>query len=201
MVAAGRWEGVPAILASDGLDRLPVDQLDVLSAAIAEAGRTSGRIFVWPADPRSSGDDRAMQALDDLACRHGIRSAVTVSGSAPGQGPCFWTMLASQRIALDRGELVLMQNVAPYVFETARIIAPRARIATLLTPRQLECLLWAARGKTDWEIGRILGIAQDTVEKQLARARERYGVDKTSTLIIRALFDGTLSFEDVLTLG
>ncbi|WP_334536923.1 LuxR C-terminal-related transcriptional regulator [Bradyrhizobium sp. AZCC 2230] len=32
--------------------------------------------------------------------------------------------------------------------------------AILLSPRELECLEWAARGKSAWEIGRILGISR-----------------------------------------
>ena len=28
-----------------------------------------------------------------------------------------------------------------------------------LSPREKECLLWAARGKSDWDIGMILGLS------------------------------------------
>ena len=40
-----------------------------------------------------------------------------------------------------------------------------------LSPRQRECLLWAARGKTYTEIGLILGIAFGTVKSNLDCAR------------------------------
>jgi LuxR family quorum-sensing system transcriptional regulator CciR len=58
--------------------------------------------------------------------------------------------------------------------------------------------MWAARGKSDWEISRILGISQDTVIEHLRHARERYGVGKRTPLAIHALFDGTIGFLDVL---
>jgi DNA-binding CsgD family transcriptional regulator len=67
-----------------------------------------------------------------------------------------------------------------------------------LTDRQRDCLLWVGRGKTDWEISRILNISQETVDRHLKNARERYGVSKRTSVVIRALFDGTLSFSDVL---
>lgn len=42
-----------------------------------------------------------------------------------------------------------------------------------LTGRERDCLSWSAEGKTDWEIGVILGIAVPTVRKHLASARDK----------------------------
>ena len=67
-----------------------------------------------------------------------------------------------------------------------------------LTDRQRECLTWAARGKSDWEISRILGISHETVSDHLKQARERYGVGKRTLLTVHALFDGTIAFFDVI---
>ena len=66
-----------------------------------------------------------------------------------------------------------------------------------LTDRQRDCLLWAARGKGDWEISRILGLSEETVARHIKQACERYGVNKRTLLAIRALFDGTFTFGDV----
>jgi LuxR family quorum-sensing system transcriptional regulator CciR len=67
-----------------------------------------------------------------------------------------------------------------------------------LTDRQRDCVIWAARGKSDWEISRILGLSEDTVTEYLKRARQRYGVSKRTMLAVHALFDGAISFADVL---
>ena len=67
-----------------------------------------------------------------------------------------------------------------------------------LTDRQVDCVLWAARGKTDYEISVILGISHETVIQHLKMARERYGVQKRTMLAVRALFDGLISFSDIL---
>jgi len=66
-----------------------------------------------------------------------------------------------------------------------------------LTDRQRDCVLWAARGKTDWEISRILGISHETVIQHLKEARDRYNVRKRSLLIVCALFDGLICFTDI----
>jgi len=42
-----------------------------------------------------------------------------------------------------------------------------------LTPRQIECLKWASDGKTDWEIGRLLGLSSNTVHRHIELAKRR----------------------------
>ena len=53
--------------------------------------------------------------------------------------------------------------------------ANRKRAYDRITPREYECLLWAAEGKTDWEIAAILGVSKPTVAKHILSAREKLG--------------------------
>jgi DNA-binding CsgD family transcriptional regulator len=55
-----------------------------------------------------------------------------------------------------------------------------------LTERQLECLKWVAVGKSDWEIGEILGLSENTVHRHVERAKERLDV-RTRAQAIMAL--------------
>jgi LuxR family quorum-sensing system transcriptional regulator CciR len=75
-------------------------------------------------------------------------------------------------------------------------VRPAAASAPL-TERQRECLVWVARGKTDWEIARILGVAHHTVVMHLKHARERYGGSKRTSLVAQALYDTSISFPDI----
>lgn len=45
-----------------------------------------------------------------------------------------------------------------------------------LSPREFECLGWAAQGKSAWEIGAILGISRHTVATYLENAKTKLGV-------------------------
>jgi LuxR family transcriptional regulator, quorum-sensing system regulator BjaR1 len=45
-----------------------------------------------------------------------------------------------------------------------------------LTDRQTECLKWVSQGKSDWEIGQILGISQGTAHRHIERAKARLEV-------------------------
>jgi LuxR family quorum-sensing system transcriptional regulator CciR len=138
----------------------------------------------------------------DLAERRGLGDGFTVPANVPGEsnGSCSFAVQAGGHLAEEH--LPMAQLVGAFAFEAARRLC-RVRDGSLappprLTDRQRDCVVWAARGKSDWEISRILGISEETVIQYLKRARERYGVTKRTQLAIRALFDGTISFTDVL---
>ena len=62
-----------------------------------------------------------------------------------------------------------------------------------LTPRELDCLRWAADGKTDWEIAQILKIADSTVHFHVENAKRKFKVQSRIQVIVRALQSGMLS--------
>jgi LuxR family quorum-sensing system transcriptional regulator CciR len=143
--------------------------------------------------------DKDRQVLD-LARSEGIGEGFTVPAHVPGEahGSCSFACAASDPFS-DQN-LSLLQLVGSFAFEAARRMR-RDRFSqgpVQLTDRQRECVIWAARGKSDWEIARILGISDQTVIEHLKHARERYGVGRRTLLAVHALFDGTIGFLDVL---
>src|SRR2546430_6236969 len=56
----------------------------------------------------------------------------------------------------------------PYttLFRSRKLSGDRRIGEVLLSPRELECLEWAAEGKSAWEIGRILRSEEHTSELQ-----------------------------------
>ena len=67
-----------------------------------------------------------------------------------------------------------------------------------LTPRQRDCMVLAAQGKSDWEIGKLLGISESTVHKHIEDAKRRFGVSTRIQLVVRGLAEARLSFSDIL---
>ncbi|TIO89593.1 MAG: helix-turn-helix transcriptional regulator, partial [Mesorhizobium sp.] len=59
-----------------------------------------------------------------------------------------------------------------------------------LTPREYECLQWAARGKSAWDIGCILGIKRRTAAYHLENARRKLGLSTTKQAIARLAGSG-----------
>jgi DNA-binding CsgD family transcriptional regulator len=54
-----------------------------------------------------------------------------------------------------------------------RLGEPVPPAAPKLTPRELDCLAFVAEGKSDWEIGVILGLAQATVHCHIENAKRK----------------------------
>lgn len=56
-----------------------------------------------------------------------------------------------------------------------------------LTPREAEVLLWIAQGKSNADIGIILGCAENTVKVHIARIFEKLGFENRNAATVRAL--------------
>jgi len=63
---------------------------------------------------------------------------------------------------------------------------PAALLALGLTPRQAEVVYWVAQGKTNPEIGTILGASPRTIDKHMERIFARLGVENRASLIVTA---------------
>ena len=61
------------------------------------------------------------------------------------------------------------------------------RTAFGLTTREAEVLLWAAQGKTNFEIATILGNSEPTVKQHLGVVFQKLGVDNRNAAMLRAL--------------
>ena len=160
--------------------------------------------FLWSdVDKLIKLTDRQRGILEN-ARKFGLVEGFTVPVHVPGeyQGTCNFGAKSLEKISPDT--LPKAQLVGAFAFEAARRII-RARYRDQhpgkvpdLTTRQLDCVTLVAMGKTDWEIGRILGISEATAHEHIEAARKRYGVGKRTQLVIRALFDGQITFSDVL---
>lgn len=157
--------------------------------------------FPWASVPsmiKLTPDDRCVL---ERAYQVGIGDGFTIPASVPGEilGSCSFAVDAGQ--AFPEEYHYICQLVGGFAFEAARRLSGVRDLATdhlaILTDRQRDCVLWAARGKTDWEISVILGVGHETVIQHLKHARERYGVQKRALLAVRALFDGLISFSDI----
>ncbi len=67
-----------------------------------------------------------------------------------------------------------------------------------LTEREKECLLWAAEGKTGWEIANIIKISERTVTFHLQNAVQKLGVVNRQQAISRALSMGLIEPQTIL---
>jgi LuxR family quorum-sensing system transcriptional regulator CciR len=156
--------------------------------------------FAWSKLPELIAlTDRDRRVLD-LARKEGIGDGFTVPAHVPGEahGSCSFACQSGE--TFSERQQPLLQLVGAFAFEAARRMR-RDRLAPepiQLTDRQRDCVMWAARGKSDWEIAQILGVSEATVGEHLRHAYQRYGVGKRTLVAVHALFDGTIGFFEVL---
>ena len=174
-----------------------------VSDPVHRASHTTSAGFRWSHMPGMIPLTAADKRLLALGSEQGIGDGYTVPANVPGEalGSCSFANQPDR--PLPEAMLPIAQLAGTFAFECARRLWSVRTIdgeekAPVLTDRQRDCILWAARGKSDWEISRILGVSEETVAVHIRQGCERYGVNKRTLLAIRALFDGTLTFTDIL---
>ena len=69
----------------------------------------------------------------------------------------------------------------------------RRAAAQTLTARELECLRWAALGKTTWAIGKLLDISEHTARFHLRNASSKLSASNRQQAVAKAIQMGYLS--------
>jgi DNA-binding NarL/FixJ family response regulator len=82
-------------------------------------------------------------------------------------------LLAARRLgAIGMGEAMWLLSL-----QAAGDSAPSRLASAALTPRETEVLSWVAKGKTNRDVGEILGLSPRTVNKHLEHVFEKLGVE------------------------
>ncbi|MGW1419899.1 LuxR family transcriptional regulator [Bradyrhizobium manausense] len=124
----------------------------------------------------------AQREVLDQASQFGIRFGFTVpihDGHGPIAALTFATDLQRPPFekCIDSHARVLQLMAMYFHAHVRRKLSGGHKIGgVLLSPRELECLEWAARGKSAWEIAHILGISRHTVASYLDNVKEKLGV-------------------------
>ena len=79
----------------------------------------------------------------------------------------------------------VLQLMTMYFHAQRRLACGRVIGGGSLSPREFECLGWAARGKSAWEIGSILGISRRTAAFHLDDAKAKLGVRSICQAVAR----------------
>ncbi len=167
--------------------------------------------FAWNDLPAMLSLSKHQRAYMDNARAAGLDAGYTIPIHVPGQASGLCSFVTTRGRAMPAESLPAAQYLACFAFEAARRLvsdgppggpAGGESVATddppRLTQRQLDCVVLAARGKSNWVSGQLLGLSPDTVHKYLESAKRRYGVSSRTELVVRALYDGQLSFKDVM---
>lgn len=125
----------------------------------------------------------AAPAQDQLPCQ--LSTALLAAASA-GETQFFLRLAAHQLSVRNMGAMgmdetmLLLEQLSPAA-PTSESKALKSRLNHAdLTPRETEVLSWLAKGKTNRDIGDILGMSHRTVNKHLEHIFEKLGVETRS---------------------
>jgi len=148
--------------------------------------------FEWGLGIGPAGISEQQRRLLHEASEFGLQNGFTVP-IHDGRGPISAVTFATstrhaiafrQRVEEHRRVLQLMA-MCFHAHVRRKLTSTRMIDGVQLSPRELECLEWAARGKTAWEIGRILGISRYTAASYLNNAKEKLGVRTIVQAVMR----------------
>jgi DNA-binding CsgD family transcriptional regulator len=147
--------------------------------------------FEWGLDARLLRLSKPQQQLFDEASHFGIRNGYTVP-IHDARGPAAAvTFVADQRLSSFQSRIEkhgrILQLMGMYFHAHARrkLYADRVVDGVRLSPREFECLEWAARGKSAWETSKILGVSRRTAAFHLDNARAKLGVHSVVQAVAR----------------
>lgn len=177
-------------------------QLHKIDPVFAKA-ESSGVPFFWD-EPAFLGTATAEQRrMMSEARAFGIEHGYTIPVHSP-RSPI--PIHASCSVIPERGRPhrhghLAVQLMAGYLFESAARLTsapPDGAKPPKLSPRQRQCLELAAQGKTDWEIGMILGISEHTVHTHIEAVKRKLNVTSRQTAIVCSLAWGLIDYGNAL---
>ncbi|MCJ2072943.1 LuxR family transcriptional regulator [Methylobacterium sp. J-030] len=129
--------------------------------------------FGWR-DPEISAETSPLgRQIMNEAAECGLRDGYTVplttiEGEAGGMS------FAGAHLEIAPEHRGMLTLIASYAFGQALLVRGQpADMPVRLSPRERETLQWAAEGKTDWEIGEIMGISEHGVDSHLRCVRAK----------------------------
>jgi len=201
--AGGGWVGVGASRAHRFyFNNWPKDWLDLYLARgffdvdpmIIETRRRMSP-FLWS----EMGDARSFTVEGKLVIEAGRAYGWSEVMGVPIHGPAGYQGLVSlaslQPVSLDATKRALLHTMALAVHARAHASVGHGdstRPPITLTPRETECIRWVAAGKTDAEIGIILGIASATAHYHIEQVKKKAGTRSRSEAVALLVLAGSI---------
>jgi LuxR family transcriptional regulator, quorum-sensing system regulator CciR len=194
-LAADPLAGIPRIIAS----RLPGDWMDVYldrsyygCDPVLRHARMVATPFDWQDVPSMSAQERDFmgQARD-----RGLRIGITMPVHEP-HGRMFCSAVATSSASLDVARVKPIFQLLAVRFhgrlsELAQAMRPPYTVH--LTTRERECLQWAARGKSSWDISVLMEISEHTVNFHMRNAMRKLGTASRVYAVARGLSLGLIA--------
>jgi LuxR family quorum-sensing system transcriptional regulator CciR len=169
-----------------------------LEDPVLHASQRTAKGFRWEDVARLVKIDARHSHVLERSQRYGMGLGFTVPANVPGEasGSCSFSVKRGRN--LPEAAIRCAELIGIDAFDAARRLKGLPIVGGLihLSRRERQCVRLLAAGKTDWEISVILGISDETVHRYVKSARAKYNVVTRTQLVIEALRDGQIHFDD-----
>jgi DNA-binding CsgD family transcriptional regulator len=134
-------------------------------------------------------------ALYDAGWAYGWRNVFCVPIHGPGSLQGLVTMAALQEFSLTSDDRAVLEIMARTVWElcrTSEAFGTYAPDRVKLSPREIECLQWAAAGKSDTDIATLVGVKPATAHFHIEQAKKRLGVKSRVEAVAVGVLQGII---------
>jgi LuxR family quorum sensing-dependent transcriptional regulator len=158
---------------------------------VSASFRIRTEAFKWADVVIPPDDQRAksvmMSALRDCRMRHGF--CVPIHGLSGYQAGISF---AGYDVEETKEAEAALQLIGIYAFNRLANLKSRCKERGILTEREREVIRWTAAGKTAWDTGGILNIAEDTVNKHIASAMRKLNVYSRAQAVAESIRRGEI---------
>lgn len=156
---------------------------------IIKMSRKRAGAFRWSEvynDASTTEDER--RVLDEAAI-FGLRSGISVPLHGPDGSFATLSFAQGDEREFKKRTITYLELAALHFHMKVAEFANSSAIAETpsLSVREKECILWAAQGKSSWEIGKILGISANTVNFHVKNVMRKLGVASRTVAALKAV--------------
>jgi DNA-binding CsgD family transcriptional regulator len=140
--------------------------------------RLSATPFTWAELLRDRKQTQQQIAFHSWVRQLGVIDGYAVPIHFPG-GDVGLCVSVATHIIDDAEERLALHLASLYAHERCRALGGLTEASSVkapLSPRELECLKWVLDGKSDTDIGKILGISHTTVHFHIEKVKKKLGV-------------------------
>jgi LuxR family quorum-sensing system transcriptional regulator CciR len=155
---------------------------------------TSPSAFTWSEVEERTKTKTGLEVFEQ-ARAFGARGGLIVPIHGPLGEVIAVSMISDHERTIDEQTRMNMQVAATIFANRGLALSEIDREASPdpgLSRREIQCVYWVNEGKTDWEIGKILGISEDTVAYHLKNVKSKLNVSRRSQVPISAWLRGVL---------
>lgn len=163
-----------------------------IDPVIAEAEQSKAPVIWSQVLARRDLSARQKQIYVELSESYGIREGMCVVLTAPGHKTAlancggFSPEFNARTRTSAQAMLLFTYNRLMHLEQLQRGVNSK------ITQREADCLSWVAQGKTDWEIGEILHISDNTAHWYVERAKRKLGVATRIQAVVTAIQFGII---------